>query len=277
MKKAWAMATVAFVLLAGVVAAFELERHELRGGLVTPPVRAIPGGGEIVIRNYDWITYYIEIRPERQSLRIRTSGAGRLHNLTVVLPPGLTVRIPSHQTIWTLEGNNGRRLNVGVHRGRSVDVDLVPDGRGDMIGMEAIVSDRSFRTSAVLITWEQRMPSGRPRPRPPFRPSPPPPSRPQPGRPQPGRPQPGRPQQPSRPQPGRPQQPGGGSQQPGRPQPGGSQQPGRPQPGGSQQPGRPQPDRPGQSPVVTLPAPAPERPNAPQPRPTREAPAETRR
>lgn len=177
--KRFLLVALAVVTMASAATALELRRYPGTGEMVPVPIRKAPGQGEIVITNYDWVPYTIEIDVPRQRMRVRQGDArrpgGPRRDIRVTLPPGGRVAIPSRQQVWTMEGNNGRRLNIGVTRGRSVDVDLVPDGNNRMIGMEAIVSAGRHRESELLIAWEQRPrhlwpqdPRPTPYPRPPF-------------------------------------------------------------------------------------------------------------
>lgn len=166
MVKKLGLAALAFVLLAGVAAAFEMQRHPSTGEEVQPPFGPVPGGGEIVIYNYDWVPYYIEIQPHSFVMRIRKEGDIRQTG-SPMIPPGARLRIPSPRHIWSLEGNNGRSLSVGVHHDRAVEVELVPDGGNGMIGLEAIVRDRLHQDTELLIAWEERHESRWPQPPPP--------------------------------------------------------------------------------------------------------------
>lgn len=157
------LAVLAFVLTAGMASAYELRRHPLTGETAPSPSVPIINGGTVDIYNYDWVTYFIEIHHRSGRLTIKKDGDIRKSG-SIQLNPGAKVSIPSQQRIWTLEGNNGRQISVGVRPNRTVDIELVPDGDDNMIGLEAIVKTRRHHESQLLMAWERRPRNQWPRP-----------------------------------------------------------------------------------------------------------------
>lgn len=160
MMKKVKLAMLLFAILATSACAVELPRHDLTGQEVESPLASLgiaPGGGTIAVHNYDWIPYTLEFNPHNFTIRVRAGEIGR-HPGAAILPPGARVHVSSPQHIWTMEGNNGRRLDIGVRGGRKVDVDLIPDGANDMVGLEVSVRDHRHGAQELLIAWEHRPP-----------------------------------------------------------------------------------------------------------------------
>lgn len=167
------LATILFAILATFAQAVELPRHDLTGEEVQSPIASLgmaPGGGMMAIHNYDWIPYTLEVNPHNFTIGVRT-GESRRHPGAVVLNPGATVRISSPQHVWSMEGNNGRRLDFGVRDHRTIDVDLTPNGGNGMVGLEVIAQGHRHGSQELLIAWEHR-----PRHLMPQSPPPPPPT-----------------------------------------------------------------------------------------------------
>lgn len=156
------LAALAFLLIASVASAFEIQRHPLTGETVGTPFGGVPGGGEVNIYNYDWVPYRIEIHPHSFRIIVRHGDEGG----GIYLPPGAKMTFGSPQHTWDMRGNAGS-VTVGVYGGHSADVDLLPEGAGGgAVGLRVEVKSHRNRASGMIMAPENRHPDLLPPPPP---------------------------------------------------------------------------------------------------------------